>query len=260
MGTLVLKRVKIQKMSKAKRMEAKKRKIEAFLNLAKLNDEEGRKRASLAKRFKPEDNLENCEKSPRENLRDESSEKVIESSPKKDKVHGESLDELRKMLRERKKKLQSIPNFNLKTKGYDASLEIPEDLRTSLLMRDLQSLLLYALMGTQAPVEPSRWCKFEQWNKLTHINCLAIEGMGIEDFSNMSSSMKSIFPFQLEFVSPFAYNSTLADDLSILPLSIGRKKQLANKYKSLEKACKEGQAFKVFRSLFNVKTSIETDK
>ena len=79
--------------------------------------------------------------------------------------------------------------------------------------------------------------------------------MGIEDFSNMPSSMKSIFPFQLEFVSPFAYNSTLADDLSILPLSIGRKKQLANKYKSLEKACKEGQAFKVFRSLFNVKAT-----
>ena len=94
----------------------------------------------------------------------------------KEKLEGESLDELRKLLRERKKKLQSIPNFNLKTKGHDASLEIPEDLRTSLLMRDLQSLLLYALMGTQAPVEPSRWCKFEQWNKLTHINCLAIEG------------------------------------------------------------------------------------
>ena len=94
----------------------------------------------------------------------------------KEKLQGESLDELRKLLRERKKKLQSIPNFNLKTKGHDASLEIPEDLRTSLLMRDLQSLLLYALMGTQAPVEPSRWCKFEQWNKLTHINCLAIEG------------------------------------------------------------------------------------
>ena len=42
-------------------MEAKKRKIEAFLNLAKLNDDEGRKRASLAKKFKPEDKSENRE-------------------------------------------------------------------------------------------------------------------------------------------------------------------------------------------------------
>ena len=101
---------------------------------------------------------------------------LINYLTQKEKLQDESLDELRKLLRERKKKLQSIPNFNLKTKGHDASLEIPEDLRTSLLMRDLQSLLLYALMGTQAPVEPSRWCKFEQWNKLTHVNCLAIEG------------------------------------------------------------------------------------
>ena len=113
-------------------------------------------------------------KTEKPKLEDEGNNEKDEST--KEKLHGESLDELRKMLRERKKKLQSIPNFNLKTKGYDASLEIPEDLRTSLLMRDLQSLLLYALMGTQAPVEPSRWCKFEQWNKLTHINCLAIEG------------------------------------------------------------------------------------
>ena len=36
-------------MSKAKRMEAKKRKIQAFLEVAELNDNEGRKRASLAK-------------------------------------------------------------------------------------------------------------------------------------------------------------------------------------------------------------------
>ena len=59
-------------------------------------------------------------------------------------------------------------------------------------------------------------------------------GMGIEDFSNMSSSVKSIFPFQLEFVSPFAYNSTLADDLSILPLlSLSNKSLDFSKY-SLE--------------------------
>ena len=36
-------------MSKAKRMEAKKRKIQAFLEVAELNDNEGRKRASLDK-------------------------------------------------------------------------------------------------------------------------------------------------------------------------------------------------------------------
>ena len=35
-------------MSKAKRLEAKKRKIQAFLEVAKLNDNDGRKRISLS--------------------------------------------------------------------------------------------------------------------------------------------------------------------------------------------------------------------
>ena len=174
-------------MSKAKRMEAKKRKIEAFLQVAKLNDEDGRKRTSLAKKPKLE-----------EPENDEKSETDSEKNSPKEMLHGESLEELRKLLRERKKKLQSIPNFNLKTKGHDASLEIPEDLRTSLLMRDLQSLLLYALMGTQAPVEPSRWCKFEQWNKLTHINCLAIEG-AVSNFDEFACFFNKIY-YSLSFV------------------------------------------------------------
>ena len=58
-------------MSKAKRMEAKKRKIEAFLQVAKLNDEDGRKRTSLAKKPKLE-----------EPENDEKSETDSENSPK----------------------------------------------------------------------------------------------------------------------------------------------------------------------------------
>lgn len=117
-------------------MEAKKRKIEAFLTLAKMNDTDGRKRTSL-------------EKKPR-------LEEQPETPEKKEVLSGDALTELRKKLRERKKKLQTIPDFQLKAVGHSASLAIPVDLRTPLLMRDLQHLLLYALLGTKAPVEPSR--------------------------------------------------------------------------------------------------------
>jgi hypothetical protein len=123
-------------MSKHKKMEAKKRKIEAFLTLAKMNDTDGRKRTSL-------------EKKPR-------LEEQPETPEKKEVLSGDALTELRKKLRERKKKLQTIPDFQLKAVGHSASLAIPVDLRTPLLMRDLQHLLLYALLGTKAPVEPSR--------------------------------------------------------------------------------------------------------
>ena len=123
-------------------MESKKRKIEAFLAVANMNDDEGRKRQSLQTSPNKKPKVEN------------------------EQLSGEALDELRRRLKERKKKLQSVPNFQLKTKGHSASLAISEDLRTPLFVRDLQHLLLYALMGSQAPVEPSQWCKFEQWSKL----------------------------------------------------------------------------------------------
>ena len=79
-----------------------------------------------------------------------------QSPVKKPRLEGEALIELRKKLRERKNKLKLIPNFLLKPIGLDARLEVALDVRRRLGMRDLQNLLLYALLGTQAPVEPSK--------------------------------------------------------------------------------------------------------
>ena len=49
-----------------------------------------------------------------------------------------------------------IPDFELKTVGNNAEVDMHESFRTPLFIRDLQHLLLYALMGTKAPIEPSR--------------------------------------------------------------------------------------------------------
>ena len=150
-------------MSKAKekRLESKKRKIEAFLNVAKMNDEDERRRQSLTKKPK------------------------LEEKTEKETLNSDALEDLRRQLKERKKKLQAIPNFTVKTKGRNALLEIPEDLRTPLVPRDLQHLLLYALMGSKAPVEPSKWCQFQQWSKLTQIIFLAIDNLGAWSMSSI---------------------------------------------------------------------------
>jgi RNA exonuclease 1 len=107
-----------------------------------------------------------------------------------------------------------------------------------------------------------RWCKFSQWSRLTQIVCLAIDGIGIEDFAATSSgsTLKSIFPFQLDFISPLSYDSNLADDLSVLPLSAGQKEKLMKKYKGLQAAYAEGEVFKVYRSVFNIKKKEEEEK
>ena len=156
------------------------------------------------------------------------------------------------MLRERKQRNQNIAHFDLKSKGHDATLEIPDDLRTPLLFRDLQQLLLQTLFGSGAYIEPLKWCKIDRWSKLIHVNVLAIEGIGL---GNLNSEIRSIFPFKLEFISPSTYNSNLADDLSVLPVSARQQKKLQQDFGSLKKACKNGPVFKVFKSLFNVKES-----
>ena len=140
--------------------------------------------------------------------------------------------------------------------GHDASFDIPETMRTPLVMRDLQQFLLHALLGNQAPVDwYKRWFKLEQQSKMTSINILAIDGIGSEDFANAHldiNSVKSIFPMHLDFVSPFSYNSNLADDLSILPLSHNQRSRLTKHFGSIVNAINQGQAFKGFRSLFNI--------
>ena len=94
-------------------------------------------------------------------LKDErSSRKSIgETTKKSDEkpwLEGEEYGALRRRLKERKKALQALPQFTLKSIGHDAEISMHESYRTPLFMKDLQHLLLYALMGTRAPVEPSR--------------------------------------------------------------------------------------------------------
>jgi len=60
------------------------------------------------------------------------------------------------------------------------------------------------------------------------VNLLIIDGVGIDDFTKASEkdpSMNSMFPFQLEFTCPMRYNSTVADELSILAISSRRRKE-----------------------------------
>ena len=98
-----------------------------------------------------------------------------------------------------------------------------------------------------------RWAKIDQWKKLSQINVLVVDGLGSENVTqDKMSSIRQIFPTQLEFIPPIAYNSCLADDLSILPLSKRLQVEFSKKYGHISKAFTRGEAFKVFRSLFKV--------
>ena len=99
------------------------------------------------------------------------------------------------------------------------------------------------------------WGKVEAWKHLTQINVLIMDGIGSEDLVSREkmSSVRSIFPHQVEFIPPLAYGSTIIDDLSLLQMSTRIHLEFSKKYGHLTNAYKKGEAFKIFRSLFKVK-------
>lgn len=72
---------------------------------------------------------------------------------------------------------------------------------------------------------------------------LVLEGTGVDDFVRWAEasdgdfrSTAKIFDSKLEFISPAAYETQIADDLAILPLTCGQAERLKQELGSLEAA------------------------
>ena len=107
---------------------------------------------------------------------DEAKDNIVQE--KKPRLEGQALLELRQRLRQRKKMFKLMPDFRLKPIGLDARLEIASDLRKRLTMKDLQNLLLYSILGTRAPVEPSRLVNNGS-NKYKYFSCRGMAELGV---------------------------------------------------------------------------------
>jgi len=80
---------------------------------------------------------------------------------------SEEYANLKKKLRQRKKKLQAIPRLILKAVGENATLDVEKiGKRIPIFLSDVQHLLLYSLLGHHSPYLPARWCQLEKYNKV----------------------------------------------------------------------------------------------
>ena len=141
-----------------KRLERKKRKVQAFLEVASLNDQDrlGAKKAKLSSNV--DNNSAKLSSDVDNNTANASQDDVDKKKhPRysdKPLLEGAEYEELKKRLKERKKSLQSNPEFRPKTVGEMAS--VTREKRTPLFMSDIQHLLLYCLCGDRAPYQPHR--------------------------------------------------------------------------------------------------------
>ncbi|XP_054720751.1 RNA exonuclease 5-like [Uloborus diversus] len=173
-------------VKKTKKYEAKKRKLDAFMNLIATDD----RKLSLKKK-KSNESLE------------------------------ESYKALRGELQKYTKKKEKAPFFSLTPIGFKAHVDL-RNYKTSpktfpLFIQDIHHLLLRSLLGSIAPYD-CRWAKIERPENLVKTVLLVIDGLTKNSFVGNLASMQDvidIFPITVEYASS---NSSFANELSTLHL------------------------------------------
>lgn len=239
-----------------RRLEKKRRKAEAFLAVAELNDVDG---GTTAKRRKLENGKETSGTDDQLLLQTKVEPPLLTDKPP---VSGDEFTALKERLRERKKARRCLPNFRLKAVGEEAIIR-PDQVenRIPLFMSDIQSLLTYCLCGDRAPYWPHRWCTLEKWNRLSNVVCVILEGVGTQEVAENGSELSwlaATMPL-LEVVSPASYSSSVVEDLALIPVSARHRRKLIQDYGNLETAVEKNQAFKTVKAVFPIKNDAAKD-
>lgn len=175
-----------------------------------------------------------------------------EPDQKKAKLEDVDYRTLKAEVNQKRDRMRNIPKLRLKEVGEEALMKTKPEERVPLLLDDIQALLMYTLLRTDSPTNPSRWAALEKSAKLTHTTVLLIEGLTSDDFTEFEADFKEckkIFHNILQVVTP---SDRLVDELACVPLSDSHKDILLAEYGSLEAAmlaCKDTLLIK--KSIFN---------
>uniref|UniRef100_A0A0C9RIP5 REXON_0 protein n=1 Tax=Fopius arisanus TaxID=64838 RepID=A0A0C9RIP5_9HYME len=270
------------------RIEKKRKKMAALLEITKLNDKDREARALGLKNIEMNSNNppSSCEMSAlspsRKRPCNHSSTAAITSTPegenppkelaeeshpgvnKKPRLAGEEYAKLKQELRERKKVLKNIPRFRLKAVGENASLNnaIKHDERIPIFLADVQHLLMYSLLGHHSPFSPARWCHLEKFNKVSHTVVFIVEGLSMYHFHSHESIFTHIgnnLEHRLELVTPAAYGGSVIEELAAVPLTGTQSNGLIQQFGSLEAAMQStGDLVKLLKVVFPMRSPPQT--
>lgn len=234
---------------KEQRLERKKRKILALAEVMHLNERDRASRASAAATAAPLSPIDVV--SSVSELAQEGSQEQ-EPDQKKPKLEDVDYRTLKAAVNQKRDRMRNIPKLRLKEVGEEALMKTKPEERVPLLLDDIQALLMYTLLRTDSPTNPSRWAALEKSAKLTHTTVLLIEGLTSDDFTEYEADFrecKQIFHHILQVVTP---SDRLVDELACIPLSDSHKDILLAEYGSLEAAmlaCKDNLLIR--KSIFN---------
>lgn len=237
---------------KMKRLESKKRKIEAFLQLCEDKSSDSPKSATAAKK--------------KRHNSDESTSLAGRNAPLPSDAVKAISDEL-VQLRARKRPYPSawkeMPKFFLTGDGHETAWSWPEkddtavnddskdavESKTTLYLQDIQALLLVALMGPKSPLL-TRWCRYLRNDKTSHIVVITVSGLTADYLSSSPQhfpKLRDIFPDGGVRVVPSAlYGATTESELTQVPISINCGIKLQAYYGSLEVAEAAGAVYRCY--------------
>lgn len=214
---------------KEQRLERKKRKILALAEVMQLNEQD---RATAA----AGSTLSSVDVSSAVSTAVENGCEQQEPGVKKAKLEDADYRVLKAEVNQRRDRMRNIPRLRLKEVGEEALMKTKPEDRIPLLLDDIQALLMYTLLRTDSPTNPSRWTAVEKSAKLTHTTVLLVEGLTSDDFTEFEADFKEckkIFQNILQVVIP---SERLVDELACVPLSDTHKDILLAEYGSLEAA------------------------
>lgn len=256
------------------RIENKKKKMAALLDIAKLNEYDRAQKNKHAVKVEEDTAIKpETEPSPKrlktgnvteENGKEDQPSLIGERGPSgKLKIHGDELAELKKMLRERTKKIRSLPQFRLRELGESASLNVNINDRIPMFLSDIQHLLMYSQIGVHSPYSPARWCALEKYNHLTNVNLLIVENMSLYNFSSNENHfpfLSSTFQHKLEIITPSSYKSDIVKDLSMVPLTATQMRKFQNEFGDLESAVQKcNELFDTVKNFFPIEEEEEEE-
>lgn len=246
---------------KLERLERKKKKMLAMLQIAKLNDESRAFKDPNGKKLVSVETPCNEDEPEVKKLKVDIQEPnfINMSKSGKPKLEGDELKALKQQLRERKQRYQKIPIFRLKAVGEDARLQISPEDRIPLFLSDVQHLLLFVLLGNHSPYSPQRWSHIERHGKVSHTVVLVVENVSLYHFtSNMDyfKNINTIFEHKLEVVTPSVYRGDLVEEIAAVPLTSTQKDKLVKEYGNLKEALRCSKVFNMLKAVFPVQERI----